>query len=100
MLLPVKPTGNHQVKDQPVVVRDADGKALADAAQILHRFPLHSFEWGERRAQQKGACQANPFEFLSQNPLLESLQVHRDVRQLGHGLHILSFRLSGRKSAP
>ena len=84
---PVQAPGDHQVKHEPEVVVEADGDALADAAQLADVRPSTSAT-AAGRAQQKGAGDANMLERLADDALFERVDVGGDVGQLRHGYQL------------
>ena len=83
--LPVQAAGDHQVENQPQLVLQADGDALADAPQGDHALGLARLGGRLGGAQQKGMGDAQTLQRLVQDAPLEGFDVNRDVWQLGHG---------------
>ena len=76
--------GDHKMNDEPKITVDADGDALADAAEVTD---LASFDVCERRirgAKQEGAGDADAFERLGENTRLKSCDVSGDVGEFRH----------------
>src|SRR5579883_487877 len=82
--LPMKPSRNHQVQNQPEIVIESDSNAFTDAPQLTHCMAFHIFYRGVRRAQQKGARNPNMLQRLSDNARLQRADIGSNVRQLRH----------------
>jgi hypothetical protein len=82
---PVQAAGNHEMKDEPEVVFEADADAFSEAAQTQNLFADGAVERRGRGAQEKWADDANAFERLAENALLKRFDVDDDVGQFGHG---------------
>ena len=75
---------DHQVENQPEIVVEADGNALADTAKLAHGVTLGVGERRLHRAKQKRAGYPHALEWLPKNARFEGRQVCADVRKLGH----------------
>jgi hypothetical protein len=83
-LAPVQASGDHQVKDKPKIVVEADGDALPDAAESGYGVAEGRVERRVCCSQQEGACDLDPLEDPSENTALERFYVHDDVGEFGH----------------
>ena len=84
--LPVEAAGDHEVKDEPQVVFEADADALAEAAELENLLAKCA---GKRRsggAQKKGTGDANGLESLAEDAGLEGFDINGDVGEFGHGV--------------
>lgn len=89
-LSPVQAPRDHQVKHKPEVFFDADCNAFAKAADHLDGFPFHILERGPRGAEQEGAGNADTFEPLMEDALLQGFDVNDDIREFRHDFAILA----------
>ena len=76
--------GDHQVQNEPEVAFDADGDALADAAECLDGAAFDACERRVDSAQQKDAGHANALKRLAEDARFERGDVGGDVGQLRH----------------
>jgi hypothetical protein len=96
----VEAASNHQVQNEPKIVFEADADALSQAAQTQDLFPDGAGEGRGRGAQKKRADDADAFERLAENALLERFDVDDDVGQFGHRsskLSVISYKLKRRE---
>jgi hypothetical protein len=91
--LPMEPTGDHEMKDQPVVVCEPDGDAFSDSSNFSYRLVLEKLPIGHNGPQQKGMCDADLVQQLAQDPLLKGFDIDDYVRQFRHAV---SRSLAGR----
>ncbi len=83
---PVKASGDHEVEDEPEVVVEADGDALADAA---HLTDVAAFDIGDGwlyGSEQERAGDADVFERLADDARSERVNVGGDIGELRHRL--------------
>jgi hypothetical protein len=75
----VQPAGNHQVKNQPKIILDANCNALAQAPQFADNVTFHDRKRRSRGSQEKGACQPYPLEWLTDNAWLECVDIGGNI---------------------
>jgi hypothetical protein len=73
------------MQEEPQVLVESDGDALADSAQLPYDPPLGERQRRLGSAQQKGTPQTDTLESLVEETTLERDEVSGDVGQLGHG---------------
>ena len=83
--MPVQAAGDHQVQDEPEIAFQADGDALADAAEFANDAALGIGEWRKRGAKKKGGGDSNAHERLREDAGFECGEVSGNVGQFGHG---------------
>jgi hypothetical protein len=81
-LEPVQPPRNHQVQYQPNPALHSDTNPLPQPPHLNNSLPVHARHRGRRRAQQERTHNPHMLEPQPYNPLIERLNVNRDVRQL------------------
>ena len=82
---PVQTAGDHEMQDQPKVAVEADGDALADAAQsAVTMRPSTAAMGGSTVRRRKRSCEANALERLAQDAGFERGDIGGDVGQFGH----------------
>jgi hypothetical protein len=81
----VQPPGDHEVKHQPRFAVQADGDALAEAAQFHDPLAFDRREGRVEAAEQEWTVDANAFQGPTLNATLQGLDVQGNVGQLGHG---------------
>ena len=80
--------GDHQVEDQPEVAVQAEGDALADAADCADGFAFGSGDGRDGGAQQEWAIDADLLQCLVENARLEGGDVGGDVGQFRHAYEV------------
>ena len=91
-LLPVKATGDHQVKDQEQLALQFPHDALAEAAETYDLPPLRLQQGRLHGPHQEGAAQLDPLNDGTPYLPLQGLYVDDDVGELRHDLY--SHRLA------
>ena len=79
--MPVKPAGNHQMQDEPMLFFESYADAFTQATQRDNLSSLRAGDWGHCGAQQKRPRNLHALERLTQNALLQRFDVNDDVRQ-------------------
>ncbi len=74
--------------DEPEIAFEADGNALADAAQFADGAALDGCDGRVDGAQDKDALQANALEGLAEDARFERGEVGGDVGQFRHCIQI------------
>jgi hypothetical protein len=87
--VPVKTTGDHQMKDEPKISLETDADSLSHAAELQHLFAGGFGEGRDCGAQEKRANNANSFERLAEDATFERFDVNSDVRKFGHVVSLL-----------
>ena len=85
---PVEAAGDHEVEDQPEMVIEAEGDALADAAELVDGT---SFGGGERwldGAEEERAGEADALKSTADYARFERVDVGGDVGELRHGVRL------------
>jgi hypothetical protein len=82
--MPVEAASDHQMKDEPELVFQANADAFAKAAELEDFLSGCAGEGWIRGAQKKWADDADSFERLAENALLEGFKVDGDVGEFGH----------------
>ena len=85
MRAPVQAAGNHQMKDQPEIVVEADGDAFADATKFADGEAVDGGDGGLRGAEKKQAGDADALERLVEDARFEGGEIGGDVGEFGHG---------------
>ena len=83
-LPPAEPAGDHQVDDGEQFTLEAEDQALAGPANALDAASGQAGDRRIDRSQEKMALQPDPLQELSDDQVLQSLLVDRDLRELGH----------------
>ena len=77
-------TGNHQVENEPEVLIDADGNALADAAQLADGAALEVLKRRVHGAKEKRTREADANERLAEDAGFERGDIGGDVGEFRH----------------
>src|SRR4030081_2210992 len=85
LLAPVKASGNHQVKDQPEIVVEAEGDALAHAAQRSHFVALNRIDRRIGGAEKRWTANLKIFQNMADHALLQRFHVNDNVWKFWHG---------------
>ena len=80
----MKSSGDHKMNDQPQVIFQSDGDALANSPEFTYRMPVNGSDGRLRGAQDKGVGQADSFKGLTRNARFERAQIGIDIREFGH----------------
>jgi len=70
---------NHEVKDKPHVIFEANTDSLAQVPQLNDYFPIGGGKWRNGRAKQERRFNQDSFEGLTLNSVLKSVEVDSDV---------------------
>ena len=81
---PVEAAGDHQMEDEPEIVVDSDGDALADAAELDDFMAEGVVDGRIGGTKKKGAGNLNTAQRLAEDARSEGVEVNDDIRQLGH----------------
>src|SRR5215469_4145554 len=81
---PVQAAGDHEVKNQPEIVVETNGDALADPAERADGVAFGGREGLVGGAEEKGAVEADVLERLIEDAGLERGEVGGDVGEFGH----------------
>ena len=82
---PVEAAGNHEVKHEPDVVFEAQGDALADAAEAGDALAFSLADGRIHGAEKEEALDADGLEGLAEHAGLKGGEIGRDVGEFGHG---------------
>jgi len=85
----VKATGDHEMKDKPKAVFEADADAFAQAAELEDFFAGDVAEGRVCSAKKKRADDPHGFECLAEDASFERFDVNGDVGELGHAVSLL-----------
>src|ERR1051326_5555244 len=91
-LAPVQPPGDHEMDDEPEIVVETNGDALADAAKRGHAMSKNRRQRRVRGAQKRWPGREDLFEHLAEDAALQSFNVNDDIGQFGHALAISGQR--------
>jgi hypothetical protein len=72
------------MNDQKEIVLQLEDNALAHSPHTRNTLPGCRADWRIHRAEEKWLGDPHPFEWLTHHSRGESLEINRDVRQLGH----------------
>jgi len=81
----VQAAGDHQMQNEPEIAFQADGNALANAAEFADDAAVGIREWRKRGAKKKRGGDSNAHERLREDARFECGEVGDDVGKLGHG---------------
>ena len=79
---------DHQMQNEPEVAFEADGDALADAAEFTDDAAVGVGEWWKGGAKKKRSGDSNAHERLRKDARFECGEVGGDVGEFGHAYKI------------
>ena len=85
---PVEAAGNHEVQDEPDVVFEAEGDALADAAQAGDALAFGFADGRVDGAEEEEPVDTDGQERLAEHPGLKGGEVGHDVGEFRHGTRL------------
>lgn len=80
----MKPSSDHEVKNEPEVVFKSDADTFSKPAESNDFFPFQTRQRRIHRTKQKRAGDLDSLERLSLNTFIEGLNVDHDVGKFGH----------------
>ena len=82
----MEPASDHQVQDEPVIVVQPNDNTLAEAAEGADGLSVGGLDGRKDCPEEKGIRDADLFERLAKDALLQRVYVNRDVGQFGHAI--------------
>ena len=81
---PVEPAGDHEMEDEPAVALETEDDALAEPAERGDAAAGERVDGRGGGAEEKRIREPDFFECAAEDAAFKSLEVDRDVRELGH----------------
>src|SRR5262249_20018710 len=82
-LLPVQPTGNHEMEDQPQIAVEANDNSFSHTTQGGYGAAMGRFNGRICASQKKRAADYDSLQHVADNALLQRFQINKDVWQFG-----------------